>query len=36
MSALSIEEHTATVLKIFPRLGLVRKTKELLSEIFPD
>jgi nicotinamidase-related amidase len=31
MSALSGEEHTATVAKIFPRLGLVRKTKEILA-----
>ena len=35
MSALSVEEHTFTISKIFPRLGLVRKTKELLSEILP-
>jgi nicotinamidase-related amidase len=35
MSALSVEEHTFTVSKIFPRLGLVRKTKELLTEILP-
>ena len=35
MSALSVEEHAFTVSKIFPRLGLVRKTKELLTEISP-
>jgi nicotinamidase-related amidase len=35
MSALSLEEHTFTVTKIFPRIGLVRKTKELLTEILP-
>jgi hypothetical protein len=28
MSALSPEEHMVTVTKIFPRIGLVRKTKE--------
>ena len=31
MSALSAEEHTATVTKIFPRIGLVRKTDEILA-----
>jgi nicotinamidase-related amidase len=35
MSALSVEEHTFTISKIFPRIGLVRKTKELLTEILP-
>jgi nicotinamidase-related amidase len=33
MSAMSIEEHTFTVFKIFPRLGLVRKTKDILSDL---
>jgi nicotinamidase-related amidase len=33
MSAMSAEEHTATVTKIFPRLGLVRKTGEILAEL---
>ena len=36
MSAMSAEEHTTTVTKIFPRLGLVRKTKEILSDLSPD
>jgi nicotinamidase-related amidase len=31
MSALSAEEHTATITKIFPRIGLVRKTDEILA-----
>ena len=31
MSALSVEEHTFTISKIFPRLGLVRKTKEHIN-----
>jgi len=31
MSALSAEEHMLTVTKIFPRIGLVRKTKEILA-----
>jgi nicotinamidase-related amidase len=31
MSALSDAEHTATVTKIFPRIGLVRKTDEVLA-----
>ena len=33
MSALSAEEHTATVTKIFPRIGLVRKTEEILTDL---
>ena len=33
MAALSIEEHVFTVGKIFPRLGLVRKTKEILADL---
>ena len=36
MSALSAEEHTFTVTKIFPRIGLVRKTKELLADLSQD
>ncbi len=31
MSALSAEEHLHTVTKIFPRIGLVRKTEEILA-----
>jgi nicotinamidase-related amidase len=31
MSALSAEEHAATVTKIFPRIGLVRRTDEILA-----
>jgi nicotinamidase-related amidase len=33
MSALSAEEHMATVTKIFPRIGLVRKTDEILASL---
>lgn len=33
MSALSLEEHTASVTKIFPRLGLVRKTDDILAAL---
>jgi nicotinamidase-related amidase len=33
MSALSVEEHTFTVTKIFPRIGFVRKTKEILAAL---
>jgi nicotinamidase-related amidase len=33
MSALSLEEHTASVTKIFPRLGLVRKTNDILAAL---
>jgi len=36
MSALSAEEHTLTVSKIFPRIGLVRKTKEILADLLRD
>ena len=35
MSALSSEEHSLTISKIFPRLGLVRKTKDILSDLLP-
>jgi nicotinamidase-related amidase len=31
MAALSAEEHAATIGKIFPRIGLVRKTGEILA-----
>ena len=31
MSAMSAEEHAFTVTKIFPRIGLVRKTEEILA-----
>jgi nicotinamidase-related amidase len=33
MSALSLDEHVCTVTKIFPRIGLVRKTGEVLSDL---
>jgi len=36
MSALSLEEHTFTVTKIFPRIGLVRKTAEIVSALAHD
>jgi nicotinamidase-related amidase len=36
MSALSMEEHTFTVARIFPRIGLVRKTAEILSDLLRD
>jgi len=36
MSAMSTEEHTLTVAKIFPRIGLVRKTKEILAGLLHD
>jgi nicotinamidase-related amidase len=35
MSALSAEEHLFTVTKIFPRIGLVRKTRELVDDLLP-
>lgn len=35
MSALSAEEHAAAVAKIFPRIGLVRKTSEVLAALSP-
>jgi nicotinamidase-related amidase len=31
MSAMSAEEHVFTVTKIFPRIGLVRITKEIIA-----
>jgi nicotinamidase-related amidase len=33
MAALSAEEHTHTVTKIFPRIGLVRKTEEIVAAL---
>jgi nicotinamidase-related amidase len=33
MAALSIEEHVFAAGKIFPRLGLVRKTNEILADL---
>jgi nicotinamidase-related amidase len=36
MSALSAEEHAMTATKIFPRLGLVKKTEGILADLFPD
>jgi chromate transport protein ChrA len=31
MSAMSAEEHVFTIAKTFPRIGLVRKTEEILT-----
>jgi len=36
MSALSLEEHAFTVTKIFPRIGLVRKSGEILTDLMGD
>jgi nicotinamidase-related amidase len=33
MSAMSAEEHVFTVTKIFPRIGLVRITKEIIADL---
>ncbi len=33
MTALSAEEHAATVANIFPRIGLVRQTKDILDDL---
>ena len=33
MSAMSTEEHQSTVSKIFPRIGLVRKTEEIVADL---
>ncbi len=33
MAAMSIEEHTATVAKTFPRIGRVRKTSDILADL---
>jgi nicotinamidase-related amidase len=36
MAAMSAEEHALTVAKIFPRIGLVRKTDEILEDLLPN
>jgi len=36
MAAMSAEEHALTVTRIFPRIGLVRKTGEILDELLPN
>jgi nicotinamidase-related amidase len=36
MSALSLEEHSFSIFTIFPRIGLVRKTVEILSDLLRD
>ena len=36
MAAMSAEEHALTVAKIFPRIGLVRTTNEILAGLLPD
>jgi nicotinamidase-related amidase len=36
MAAMSAEEHALTVAKIFPRIGLVRKTGEILEDLLPN
>lgn len=36
MSAMSAEEHALTVDKIFPRIGLVRKTDEIVEDLLPN
>jgi nicotinamidase-related amidase len=36
MSAMSREEHVCTVTKIFPRIGLVRKTGEIVTDLARD
>ncbi len=36
MSALSVEEHRFTVTRIFPRIGLVKKTEEILADLLQD
>jgi nicotinamidase-related amidase len=36
MAALSAEEHALTVTKIFPRIGLVRKTRDILADLSND
>jgi nicotinamidase-related amidase len=35
-SAMSAEEHAFAVTKIFPRIGLVRKTAEILAQLIPS
>jgi nicotinamidase-related amidase len=36
MAAMSAEEHALTVARIFPRIGLVRKTGEILEDLLPN
>jgi len=36
MAAMSVEEHALTVAKIFPRIGLVKKTGEILEDLLPN
>jgi nicotinamidase-related amidase len=36
MSALSLEEHVFSVTKIFPRIGLVRRTGEIVADLLRD
>ena len=36
MAAVSAEEHYHTVTKTFPRIGLVRKTGEILADLSND
>ena len=36
MAAMSAEEHALKVAKIFPRIGLVRKTEAILSDLLND
>jgi hypothetical protein len=33
---MDLKEPTTTVTKIFPRIGLVRKTKGILADLSPD
>jgi isochorismate hydrolase len=33
ISAFSAEQHAATITKIFPRIGLVKKTEEILKAL---
>ncbi len=36
MAALSAEDHMLTVTRIFPRIGLVRKTGDILADLLHD
>ncbi len=36
MAAMSAEEHAHTVTKVFPRIGLVRKTGDILADLLHD
>jgi nicotinamidase-related amidase len=36
MAAMSAEEHALTITRIFPRIGLVRKTSEILEDLMPN